>query len=812
MKTSLKTLFIVWIFVFIIILLPGSWSKADPSTVVVLPHPGPGNTAEMFKAKGLTDDSVLFQWDNNIAVNSVPSLNNGDIETSRFITEHPCSLFALYFYLSGRGALEAHIWPVISGFPDVDVDLMTPITISGGGLGWHTIDLQEHLGHKVYIPAMTTFQAGRLCHGSGEARLKYSSNATPVCSHWYVASENLWYYIGNSSNPLPYMLRAEGVYFNKDTVKQFTNVTDDATFSSGNLLTVSIGDYDNDGFDDAAFSGVVYHNEGDGTFDSTDIDFGGPTNWGDFNGDGWLDAVATSPRTRSTPKHLSLWKNNGDGTFTDVTDSIGFADFDGPKGSTDDDKGTLKMMKISAALGDINGDNWLDLYVAGGETGGGGTYDFYYSHLYFNQGGTLFVEVTDSFAPSIYEQRPARGISFCDFDTDGDQDIYVTYYRLERNLFLINDGTGHLTDMAAEYGVVGHPDSAGEDVAYGHSTGSKWCDFDNDGDFDLICANLAHPRYIEFSDKTYILRNNGDGTFTNIFDSSGVEYYETHSCLAVGDYNNDGDIDFYMSSTYEGYHSWLYQGNGDGTFTLDNYSSGILVDDGWGAAWTDYDNDGDLDLLAAVHDGVALYRNDGCPLSNNWVKINLICDEHTNNYFAFGAQARLYLSDGRILSRCVQQSGTEGSLESRIMHFGTGHAATADSLVILWPAGEGKGLTKQVIPDFAIDKWSYTIYESGDIDSTTSIGDRAPFSLKANASLKVTPNPFKRACIIEAKGPVAIYDLSGQKVALLGSGHDGKKNTYTWHGIKDKGASLTSGLYIVRELNSGTTEKVMLLK
>ncbi len=765
--------------------LASSWStENDPSSAVCIPRSDISNSGELFKAKGMAGDTVLFQWDNNISLSSVPSLNNGDIEASRFVTEHPCSLFALYFYLSGHGELEAHLWADLSGLPDDDHGLMTPVTISGGGLGWHTIDLKEQLGHKVYIPAMTTFHIGRLCHGSGEAKLKYSSNATPICSYWYVASENTWYYIGNSSNPLPYMIRAEGIYFNKDTIKQFTNVADQSELPDTNLYTVAIADYDKDGFDDVLCTSLLYHNDGDGTFSATGINFGGGghSSWGDFTGDGLLDVVtATYP--------LKLWRNNGDGTFTNVADSMAFVDYDEPK--------------KCAGFGDINGDGWLDLYVAYGEhrEAPGSPFIYHSDHLYLNQAGTLFVEVTDSFAPVIKEEkRYSRSISFCDFDTDGDQDIYVGCYRLLKNFLLINDGTGHFTDMADEYGVAGY----NIDGAYGHTIGAEWCDFDNDGDFDIIAANLAHPRFIDFSDKTYIYRNNGDGTFTNLFDSSGVEYYETHSCPAIGDYDNDGNLDLYISCVYAGYHSWLYKGNGDGTFVNDNYPSGVWTDHGWGAGWTDYDNDGDLDLLTSSGtNGMEIYRNDHCPASNNWVELNLIGDEHTNNYFAYGAQARLYLPDGRVLSRCIQgNTGTEGCMENRIMHFGTGEVTTADSLVVLWPTDDAR----EVLTNFAVDEKIDTIYES---NAVSKVRYRA-FTPNQGA-LKIFPNPFSSICEIKAKGQVELFDIYGKRVALF-KGAEQQENTYVWGALNHNGDKLPNGVYLIYEVSSGTTVPVIFLK
>ena len=223
-------------------------------------------------------------------------------------------------------------------------------------------------------------------------------------------SVDTWYYIGNATGAFSYMIKAQGITFDIDTVKQFTNIGTVAGLTSGGR-TVAWGNYDNDGWDDAVCSGVLYHNNGEGTFTYTGISFGTNTSWGDFNGNGWLDAV-------SVTYPMGLWRSGGDGSFTNFTDSLAFIDYNNPKNG--------------AGFGNINGDGWLNLYVTYSETwyDPPGTPIYYADHLYLNEGGTSLIEVTDSFAPVISAEAYTRSISFCDFDTDGDQDIYIGAYRL----------------------------------------------------------------------------------------------------------------------------------------------------------------------------------------------------------------------------------------------------------------------------------------------------------------------------------------------------------------------------------------------
>jgi len=681
-------------------------------------------------------DTVQFIWDNGTAQNSY-DIPVGSIEAIRYVTEQPCSLFELSIYLQGAGVSEIHIWSDWSALPDTAGDLIDPINFSTSTTGWHTIDLEAEVGHKVYIPQRTDFQIGRIIRG-GEPTLMAASNYTPQISHIWKSDDELWYYIGETDGKgYPFMIRAKGIYFDIDTIKQFRDIAGSTELVK--QRTIAWGDYDNDGFDDILSSGMLFHNEHGQNFTNTGWDFNGRASWGDFNGDGRLDVASINYAD------IELWKNNGDGTFTNVVDSMGLVDHYEPKNAI--------------SFGDINGDGWLDMYVTTYEYP---TYTYFPDHLYMNQGGTLYVEVSATHAPEILDDKYSRGAHFCDFDCDGDQDIYVNRYRLFANLLLVNDGSGYLFDEAGARGVAGFRSPGG---SYGHTIGAVWCDFDNDGDFDIIATNLAHPIFLSFSDMSYIFRNDGY-IFTDLFQTSGVCYYETHSCPAVGDYDNDGNLDLYISCTYDAMHSWIYKGNGDGTFTWDNYKSGVWTEDGWGTGWSDFDNDGDLDLVVQGDTSIKLYRNDRCPPENNWVELKLFCDITTNNYFAYGAQARLYLSDGRIMSRCIQgNTGTEACMDSRTMHFGMGGVVTADSLVILWPGG-----AKLSIADFDTDKRIYAIYESGRIDTLAAIAERRT-ALPVAPYIRVYPNPFNSAVTISFIGTrhvvsacVEIFDINGRLV------------------------------------------------
>jgi hypothetical protein len=447
---------------------------------------------------------------------------------------------------------------------------------------------------------------------------------------------------------------------------------------------VAWGDYDNDGWDDLMTNGpTLYHNEGDGTFTDVTAAAGltavtagsGGGVWGDYDNDGWLDYFGLG--TGFTTWDILL-HNDGDGTFTDVTGTSLISDL-AVAGDPDCD-GTVDpdyAPTEGAAWVDLDSDGLLDLYLAEYECGA--TYTNYIDRIFHNEGDGTFVEWgTDrGFSTS---RHAGRGVSPADYDQDGAVDVFVSNYRLDPNFMFHNNGDGTVTDV----GATSHLRGFGTMGAYGHTIGSAWIDVENDGDFDLLESNLAHPRYYGFSNRTLLMINDGAGVFTDIAADAGIIYRETHSNPTVQDFNNDGYQDFFITCVYDGRFSEMYFNNGDSTFDQVNYESGAVVYNGWGSAASDYDFDGDVDLVAYT-----LFDNVSAAAGNNWLQVRTLggtSGAGLVNAAGIGAVVTVTVDGEPHLGHTSGGSGT-GCQDTAYLVFGLGTADTVDSIDVLYPGG-----------------------------------------------------------------------------------------------------------------------------
>ncbi len=348
----------------------------------------------------------------------------------------------------------------------------------------------------------------------------------------------------------------------------FADVTEKAGVSgTGYGMGAAVGDYDNDGWPDLFVANVtgnqLFHNNGDGTF--TDVTakagVGGAlldgrkmwsvgAGWFDYNNDGLLDlfvvnyckwevnqdpvcALRADVRGYCHPKfyaplHNTLYRNNGDGTFTDVSEAMGIAS---------------KMGKgMSVSFADYDGDGFLDVFVANDTTR---------NFLFHNVGGTKFVEVGMEAGVAYGERGMAlsgMGSDFRDVNNDGRPDIWHTAIEHETFPLYINRG-GNFLDATA-------PSSLAQATASMSGWGNGIYDFDNDGWKDLFVArsNVVDNIDVVFPDRRYkepnsVFRNLGNGKFEDVSAAAGPDFQleAAHRGVAFGDLDNDGRIDMVVS-------------------------------------------------------------------------------------------------------------------------------------------------------------------------------------------------------------------------------------------------------------------------
>ncbi len=329
-----------------------------------------------------------------------------------------------------------------------------------------------------------------------------------------------------------------------------------------------VGDYDNDGYDDLYVTNfaanVLYHNNGDGTFtDITDkAGVGGGNKWSagcaflDYNNDGDLDLYVVNfvhfdfevEKKRkylikgftvySSPENFNglsdtLYRNNGDGTFTDVTKQSGIYN---PTG-----KG------LGMVCGDYDNDGDVDIFVANDAT---------INFLYRNDGvekqqsdakkDVKFTDIAFFSGVGLSEDGVAEngmGVDMGDYDNDGFLDIVVNNFQGQTSSIYHNEGNGLFLEVSYASGV-------GEKTLNYLSWGTAFFDYDNDGYQDLFIANgHVHDNIELFDDigtaaqKNLLLKNNGDGTFADVSETSGLQLKQISRGTAFGDYDNDGDID-----------------------------------------------------------------------------------------------------------------------------------------------------------------------------------------------------------------------------------------------------------------------------
>lgn len=411
----------------------------------------------------------------------------------------------------------------------------------------------------------------------------------------------------------------------------------------------------------------------------------------------------------------------------------------------------------SIAAGDIDGNGYNDLLYGGGS---GATF------MIANDNGTAFTEL--SFDEYIFCQRT----NFVDINADGHLDAF-SCHDVDANVAFYNDGNNNLTFVQGGLG-----ETCG-------NYGSQWIDYDGDGDIDLFVAKCG-------CDATDLLmRNNGDGTFTNVAPELGLADNHQSWSSAWGDFDNDGDMDVLIGSSSSGYHK-LMRNNGNGTFSNVTANSGFDLLNGQSIEWAthDFNNDGYLDIIGSgsimYGNGDLLFtRTTGMPGANaigdlnsdgfldiasfsgamlnsgngnKWLKVNTIGTVSNRN--GIGARVRITSALGSQI-RDIKSGDAFSTMSSMTAHFGLGQDNTVSEVEVRWPSGIITTLTD--VPANS----TLNIVESVSTALTTT-PDRG--------SLRVYPNPTEGLLTVESRdlGKIeraVVLDVAGKQVltpTLLG--------------------------------------------
>jgi hypothetical protein len=451
---------------------------------------------------------------------------------------------------------------------------------------------------------------------------------------------------------------------------------------------------------------ALYHNNGDGTF--TDVTeksgVGGEGHYGqgvavgDFDNDGYPDLYVTGY------ERAILYHNNGNGTFTDITAKAGVADEGG--------------WSTSAGWFDYDKDGWLDLVVTNyiewnpknniwcGERRPGyrsychpGNYKGQRIKLYHNNHDGTFTDVSDASGVGKPEAK-GMGVVLADFNNDGWTDIAVANDSWPNFLF-INKHNGTFEDTSLVSGL-----AASEDGRYEAGMGIDAADVDGDGWMDVYITHLDF-------ELNRLYRNSQDGTFT---DETFRSRIGNKAVLLSGvaakflDYDNDGWNDILQLNgamldnvaLYHGEVSYkepllMYRNAGKGEFDKVSDSLGpdfIRPIVGRGMATADYDNDGDIDIVTNNRgDFPSLLRNDGGN-ANNWLTVQLVGTK--SNRDGIGTSLKL-TSEGFVQVEQSKGGMSYMSANDPRIHFGLGRRTKIASLEITWPSGQVERLTNMPI-------------------------------------------------------------------------------------------------------------------
>jgi len=541
-------------------------------------------------------------------------------------------------------------------------------------------------------------------------------------------------------------------------------------------------DYDNDGDDDLYLTSgnrpdIFYENLGGGIFTekTNEVGFFVARNYntmgviaGDIDNDGFKDLFVTTKQklNGSFDKNL-LFRNNGDGTFSDIW----------PADATNE-----STWSISATFLDYNLDGFLDIYVGNyvensnlirdeqDEVIGFG-HTCFKNQLFKNRGDGRFSDVAE--ALQLADTGCALAVTASDYDNDGDLDLMVANDfgpDIEPNRFFRNDlDLGRFTEIGNEVNA--------NQAIYG--MGFAVGDYDNDLDLDYYVTNNGNN----------LLLQNDNGQFTDAAISSKTDHtWNTiqDSILSVSwgcaflDLDNDTDLDLYVANGFVPGPDYLptniedndivFLNNGDGTFQEDDQ---YFIDNTYvarGMAHSDIDNDGDLDVISVVQKAPLNATRTSKLFQNQLINVTQISNEGKNwlqlqltgvtvNRDAYGSKVFLY-ADNQVFMRELNGAASHCSHSTSILHFGLKNIQQVDSLVIHWTGG----MIQQTIYDIPVNRRILVTERETEFTTNTS-------EISATSALKLFPNPSKDWLYVELPAfennrsvKISVLSVTGQSL------------------------------------------------
>ncbi|HPD33861.1 MAG TPA: FG-GAP-like repeat-containing protein [Candidatus Kapabacteria bacterium] len=542
--------------------------------------------------------------------------------------------------------------------------------------------------------------------------------------------------------------------------------------------TIACADFNNDGYQDFLVSGRLYTSS-DGTRlqDMTNklgLEGNPSANaFVDMDNDGDLDILFLFSSKNASVSNV-LYINDGNGNLT---------------------KKELSMTKFTNVSGlsftDANYDGLPDFFVAQSVTATDPP-TVLPNYFYKNNGNYSFMN--QSLACKTNPARASTACQFVDYNNDGLQDLYVANGYFQRDELWESQGLFNFVDVTDSKNI--DLNKVGTQNVSDYGTGCDWYDYDNDGNLDLFLPNLCYANWLPQGHHSSTIYNNVKGIFYDTYDQStglpglGIDYEETYSGGAWGDFDNDGLADLFIPASTTCRYSKLYHQLPGGIFENVSYECGVnKITCENDAMWVDFDNDGMLDLVFSQDYNFKIYKN-YLKNSNNWIELDLVGTEC--NKFAIGAKVKVYTTDGKVLTQEVMAGLGRCMQKPYRLHFGLGTSPSIDRVEIRWYHSSSWEIFKKI--------------EINKITKITQIGTSVEDNTTSDEFMEIYPNPvvsdkFTTEIALNKSGfvQVQLFDLQGNLIQDFANKYYDVGANY----IECKIDNLPNGAYFVAFTTNG---------